>query len=30
MLNIEKNVNAAELNIALIGRLDTTTAPDLE
>ena len=30
MLNIEKNINAAELNIALSGRLDTTTAPELE
>ncbi len=30
MLNIEKNINGAELNIALTGRLDTTTAPELE
>lgn len=30
MLNIEKNINAAELSIALSGRLDTTSAPELE
>lgn len=30
MLNIEKKVNASELTIALTGRLDTTTAPELE
>ncbi len=30
MLNIEKNTNEAELTIALKGRLDTTTAPELE
>lgn len=30
MLNIEKKANASELTIALKGRLDTTTAPELE
>ncbi len=30
MLNIEKIASAAELKIALTGRLDTTTAPELE
>ncbi len=30
MLNIEKNTNETELTIALTGRLDTTTAPELE
>lgn len=30
MLNIEKTTNASALNVALNGRLDTTTAPDLE
>lgn len=30
MLNIEKKANASELTIALTGRLDTTTAPELE
>ena len=30
MLNIEKNINAAELSITLSGRLDTTSAPELE
>ena len=30
MLNIEKNINAAEMTVARTGRLDTTTAPDLE
>ncbi|MCR5200136.1 MAG: STAS domain-containing protein [Saccharofermentans sp.] len=30
MLNIEKKVQGRNLNIALEGRLDTTTAPDLE
>jgi anti-sigma B factor antagonist len=30
MLNIDKKVNDTTLNIALTGRLDTTTAPDLE
>ena len=30
MLNIEKTINASEMTVALTGRLDTTTAPDLE
>lgn len=30
MLNIEKTTNGSELTVALTGRLDTTTAPDLE
>ena len=30
MLNIEKKGNASELTVALTGRLDTTTAPELE
>ena len=30
MLNIGKEKNGSELNVALSGRLDTTTAPDLE
>ena len=30
MLNIEKKTNGTELTVALTGRLDTTTAPDLE
>ena len=30
MLNIEKKVNEAELTVILAGRLDTTTAPELE
>ena len=30
MLNIGKNVNGSELSISLEGRLDTTTAPQLE
>ena len=30
MLTIEKNLNAPALTVALIGRLDTTTAPELE
>lgn len=30
MLNIEKTTNASELTVVLNGRLDTTTAPDLE
>ena len=30
MLNIEKNTNASQLIVALTGRLDTTTAPELE
>ena len=29
-MTIEKNLNGAELNIAINGRLDTTTAPQLE
>ena len=27
---IEKNLNGAELNVKVAGRLDTTTAPELE
>ena len=30
MLNIEKKTNESELTVALTGRLDTTTAPELE
>ena len=30
MLNIEKKKNGAKLELALTGRLDTTTAPELE
>ena len=30
MLNIEKKGSASELTVALAGRLDTTTAPELE
>ena len=30
MLNIEKKSNGTELTVALTGRLDTTTAPELE
>ena len=30
MLNIEKTVNQQNVSIALSGRLDTTTAPELE
>lgn len=30
MLNIEKKANGTELTVALTGRLDTTTAPQLE
>ena len=30
MLNIEKKINGNELTVALTGRLDTTTAPELE
>lgn len=30
MLNIEKTTTASELTVALAGRLDTTTAPELE
>ena len=29
-MTIEKNVNGTELTIAITGRLDTTTAPQLE
>ena len=29
-MTIEKNLNGAELNVKVIGRLDTTTAPQLE
>lgn len=29
-MNIDKNLNGTELNLALSGRLDTTTAPLLE
>ena len=30
MLNIEKKTNGTELTVALTGRLDTVTAPELE
>ncbi len=30
MLNITKNTNETELTVSLTGRLDTTTAPELE
>ena len=30
MLNIEKNIHETELTVVLTGRLDTTTAPELE
>jgi anti-sigma B factor antagonist len=30
MLNITKNIHEAELTVVLKGRLDTTTAPELE
>ena len=30
MLNINKKTNGSELTIALVGRLDTTTAPQLD
>ena len=30
MLNITKNTNETELTVTLTGRLDTTTAPELE
>ena len=30
MLNIEKKMNTSELTVDLTGRLDTTTAPELE
>ena len=29
-MTIEKNLNGAELTVAITGRLDTTTAPQLE
>ena len=29
-MTIEKNLNGTELNVAIVGRLDTTTAPQLE
>ena len=29
-MTIEKNLNGAELNVKVAGRLDTTTAPELE
>ena len=29
-MTIEKNLNGTELNVTIIGRLDTTTAPPLE
>ena len=29
-MTIEKNLNGCELTVALTGRLDTTTAPELE
>ena len=29
-MTIEKNLNGTELNIAIVGRLDTNTAPQLE
>ena len=29
-MTIEKNLNAAELTVKVAGRLDTTTAPELE
>lgn len=29
-MTIEKKVNGSELSVALTGRLDTTTAPELE
>ena len=29
-MTIEKNLNGTELNVAITGRLDTTTAPQLE
>ena len=29
-MTIEKNLNGAELNVKVSGRLDTTTAPELE
>ena len=29
-MTIEKNLNSTELTITIVGRLDTTTAPELE
>ena len=29
-MTIEKNLNGAEMNVKVTGRLDTTTAPELE
>ena len=29
-MTIEKNLNGTELTVAIVGRLDTTTAPQLE
>ena len=29
-MTIEKNLNGTELNVKVVGRLDTTTAPNLE
>lgn len=29
-MTIEKNLNGSELNVSVAGRLDTTTAPELE
>lgn len=29
-MTIEKNINGTELTVTLVGRLDTTTAPQLE
>ena len=29
-MTIEKNLNGTELNVKVVGRLDTTTAPQLE
>lgn len=29
-MTIEKNLNGTELTVAIVGRLDTTTAPELE
>ena len=29
-MTIEKNLNGSELNVVIVGRLDTTTAPELE
>lgn len=29
-MNIEKTLNGTEMNVSIVGRLDTTTAPQLE